>query len=103
MFSICLKIKPTVKALVSPSSFNLEQSKVLSINKDLNITYLSDREKLLCITLYAEIDQINKHAVILREKEGGTKKGERGRERGRERQTDRQAEREIVSRGTLYK
>ena len=80
-------MKPTVKALVSLSSaknFNLEQSKVLSINKDLNITYLSEREQLLCITLYAEIDQINKRLVILREKEGGQKMRERERERERE-------------------
>ena len=74
-------MKPTVKALVSLSfakKFKLEQSKVLSINKDLNITYLSEREKLLCITLYAEIDQINKLVVILRE-----------REREREREAER--------------
>ena len=98
-------MKPIVKALVSLSSakkFNLEQSKVLSINKDLNITYLSEREKLLCITLYAEIDQINKHFVILREKEGGQKMRERkrGREMERERmrvclrETDRQTDRQ---------
>ena len=102
-------MKPIVEALVSLSSakkFNLEQSKVLSINKDLNITYLSEREKLLCITLYAEIDQINKH-VILRENEGGQKMRERKRgremerermrvclrERERDRQTDRRRER----------
>ena len=116
-------MKPIVKALVSLSSakkFNLEQSKVLSINKDLNITYLSEREKLLCITLYAEIDQINKHVVILRENEGGTKNEreeererdgerenegvfERERERETDRQTDRQTEREIVSHGTFCK
>ena len=88
MFSICLKINPTVKALVSLSSFNLEQSKVLSINKNFNITYLSETEKLLCITLCAEIYQINKHALISREKDGGQKRKERKRE------TDRQAERE---------
>ena len=103
-------MKPIVEALVSFSSakkFNLEQSKVLSINKDLNITYLSEREKLLCITLYAEIDQINKHVVILRENEGGQKMRERKRgremerermrvclrERERDRQTDRRRER----------
>ena len=99
-------MKPIVEALVSLSSakkFNLEQSKVLSINKDLNITYLSEREKLLCITLYAEIDQINKHVVILRENEGGQKMRERKRGREmerermrvclRERETDRQTDR----------
>ena len=120
MFSICLKMKPIVKALVSLSSakkFNLEQSKVLSINKDLKITYFSEREKLLCITLYAEIDQINKHVVILREKEGGQKM--RGREMERERERERENEgvferererkrqtdkrREIVSRGIFCK
>ena len=111
-------MKPIVKALVSLSSakkFNLEQSKVLSMNKDLKITYFSEREKLLCITLYAEIDQINKHVVILREKEGGQKmRGRemererenegvcvRERERERKRQTDKR--REIVSRGIFCK
>ena len=60
---------------------------------------MSEREKLLCITLYAEIDQMKKPVVILREKEGGQKMRERKRGRemerermrvcGRDRQTDR--------------
>ena len=62
---------------------------------------MSEREKLLCITLYAEIDQMNKPVVILREKEGGQKMRERkrGREMERERMRvwgrdrDRQADR----------
>ena len=60
---------------------------------------MSEREKLLCITLYAEIDQINKHVVILRENEGGQKMKERERDGEREnegvfeRETDRQTDR----------
>ena len=69
-------MKLIVKALVSLLSakkFNLEQSKVLSISKDLNMTHLSERE----ITLYNFIrgNKSNKQTCCNFERErGGQKK-----------------------------